>query len=118
MRRFRTVASLVVVLLLLPTLWGADKSPAPSPSAAAAAEVQNGGIIEGTVTGIDYQRGIVNVGTPRGAVEISVMPTTSVLSSDPGYHAISDVAKGARVQIFTSKVGGRFVAQMIRLTKH
>jgi hypothetical protein len=41
-----------------------------------------------------------------------------VQSDDPGYHTLSDVSKGSKVQIFISKTAGRLVAQIIRLVKH
>jgi hypothetical protein len=69
------------------------------------------------VTAVDYQRGSVNVATSHGEVVVYVMPSTSVQSSDPGYHAFSDVAKGAKVEIFTSKIDGRLIAQIIRIVK-
>ena len=46
------------------------------------------------------------------------MPSTSVQSDDPGYHTLTDVAKGSKVQIFISKSAGKAIAQIIRLIKH
>lgn len=116
--RLRSLAVSLVILALCPAaVLAGGKSPAPAPSAAQTADVQNGGLVEGRVTNVDYARGIVDVDTSHGAVSVSVMPSTSVQSSEPGYHALSDVARGSRVQIFTSKTAGRLIAQIIKLVK-
>jgi len=76
-------------------------------------------VLEGRVTSVDYSRGVVTLdSTTQGRVDIRTMPTTSVQSNDPGYHTLTDVAKGSKVQIFISKTAGRLVAQIIRLIKH
>ncbi len=81
--------------------------------------MRDGGVIEGRVSSIDYQRGIVTVdSTTQGRVDIATMPTTSVQSDDPGYHTLSDVSRGSKVRIFISKAAGKVVAQIIRLIKH
>jgi hypothetical protein len=96
----------------------AGPSPAASPAAAAPAP-RDGGMLEGRVTNVDYQRGIVTVDSrSQGKVDVATMPTTSVQSDDPGYHTLTDVSKGSKVQIFISKTAGKLVAQIIRLIKH
>jgi len=119
MPRF-VVAVLVLGLFLVPVTALAAPAPSPSASAtAAAAPARDGGVIEGRVTGVDYQRGVVTVdSTTQGRVDVSTMPSTSVQSDDPGYHTLSDVSKGSKVQIFISKAAGKIVAQIIRLLKH
>jgi hypothetical protein len=119
MPRF-VVAVSVLGLFLVPA--AALAGPAPSPSATAtvaAAPARDGGMIEGRVTSVDYSRGVVTVdSTTQGRVDVSTMPSTSVQSDDPGYHTLSDVSKGSKVQIFISKAAGKIVAQIIRLVKH
>jgi hypothetical protein len=120
MRPF-VVASLVLGLFVVPVT--ALAAPAPSPSATAtggaAAPARDGGVIEGRVTNVDYQRGVVTVdSTTQGRVDVSTMPSTSVQSDDPGYHTLTDVSKGSKVQIFISKTAGKVIAQIIRLIKH
>jgi hypothetical protein len=116
------VAGTVLGFLLLPA--AALAAPAPSPSATATALVnpapaRDGGVIEGRVSSVDYQRGVVTVdSTTQGRVDIATMPTTSVQSDDPGYHTLTDVSKGSKVRIFISKAAGKVVAQIIRLIKH
>jgi hypothetical protein len=115
----------LVVLLLsvvsIPLAAQADPRPAPASPAAAAtdADARDGGVIEGRVMTIDYQRGTLSVDTSRqGRMDVSVMPSTTVQSSDPGYHTLSDVSRGSKVQIFISKSAGKLIAQIIRLIKH
>ena len=115
------VAGTILGLLLIPAAALAAPPPSPVASAtvAAAAPARDGGVIEGRVSSVDYQRGIVTVdSTTQGRVDVSTMPTTSVQSDDPGYHTLTDVSRGSRVRIFISKVAGKIVAQIIRLVKH
>ena len=104
--------------IMVPAAALAGPSPSPAASATVAVRPADGGVIEGRVTNVDYQRGVVTVDSPtQGRVDVSTMPTTSVQSSDPGYHTLTDVAKGSKVQIFISKTAGKIVAQIIRLIK-
>ena len=109
----------VVALCAAPVAAFAGPSPAASPAVVAVPAARDGGVLEGRVTNVDYQRGIVTVDSrTQGRVDIATMPTTSVQSSDPGYHTLTDVSKGSKVQIFISKAAGKLVAQIIRLIKH
>jgi len=111
----------VLAVFLLPVAAAAAPPPAPSPTATVAddTEAHNGGVIFGRVTNVNYQNGIVTVDSKsRGRVDVSTMPTTSVQSEDPGYHTLTDVSKGSKVQIFISRTAGKLVAQIIRLIKH
>lgn len=110
----------VLAVFLLPVAATAAPPPAPSPTAVAEdTETHNGGVIFGRVTNVNYQSGIVTVDSKsRGRVDVSTMPTTSVQSEDPGYHTLTDVSKGSKVQIFISRTAGKLVAQIIRLIKH
>jgi Cu/Ag efflux protein CusF len=115
----RLVVVTVLGLLLVPAAAFAAPAPSASPTAAAQSSAQDGGVIEGKVTNVDYARGIVTVDSTRqGKVDVATMPTTSVQSDDPGYHTLTDVSKGSKVQIFISKTAGKLVAQIIRLIKH
>jgi hypothetical protein len=123
MRYLPVMSRLVVVtvlgLLLVPATAFAAPAPSASPTAAAQSSAQDGGVIEGKVTNVDYARGIVTVDSTRqGKVDVATMPSTSVQSDDPGYHTLTDVSKGSKVQIFISKTAGKLVAQIIRLIKH
>jgi hypothetical protein len=116
-----SLAVLLISVVSLPLVAQGAPTPAtPSPVAAATdSDVREGGVIEGRVASIDYQRGALSVDTSRqGRVDVSVMPSTTVQSSDPGYHTLSDDSRGSKVQIFISRSAGRLVAQIIRLIKH
>lgn len=116
----RLVVVTVLGLLLVPAAAFAAPAPAASPTTAAqSSSAHDGGVIEGKVTSVDYQRGVVTVdSTTQGRVDVATMPSTSVQSDDPGYHTLTDVSKGSKVQIFISKTAGKLVAQIIRLIKH
>jgi hypothetical protein len=114
--------SLAIGVAALPLAAAAAPSPTPSaaaPSATASATagaVRDGGMIEGRVVSVDYQRNMLGViaGT-RGKIDVSVMPSTSIQGKDAGYHGFSDIKPGQRVQIFLSVANGNNVAQIIRL---
>ncbi|HEY6237523.1 MAG TPA: hypothetical protein VIW69_20655 [Candidatus Elarobacter sp.] len=116
----RLVVVTVLGLLLVPAAAFAAPTPAATPTAVAqSSSAHDGGVIEGKVTNVDYQRGVVTVdSTTQGRVDVATMPTTSVQSDEPGYHTLTDVSKGSKVQIFISKTAGKLVAQIIRLIKH
>ena len=105
----------ILAALVVATVPAVAAAGTPAPAVAQAA--QNGGVVQGRVTSVDYQQGALTVATERGAVDVATMPTTSVQGSDPGYHALTDVQKGSTVQIYTARVGGKLVAQIIRLVK-
>jgi len=122
MFRFAPVV-IAVGLVLMPAAALARKAPAPTPSASVAAVADDraqdtGGVIEGRVTHVDYNLGVISVDSPQGKLDVSTMPTTSVTANDPGYHTLTDVSKGSKVQIFISRTAGKLVAQIIRLLKH
>jgi len=117
----RLVAAFVLAVFCVPTAAFAGPAPAPAPSGTVAVEsdARNGGVIVGRVTNVDYQSGVVTVDSKSsGKVDVSTMPTTSVQSDDPGYHTLTDVSRGSKVQIFISRTAGKLVAQIIRLLKH
>jgi hypothetical protein len=105
---------LALGLALLPVAAVAAPSPSPSPEPAAGAH--DGGTIDGRVTAVNYQRGVVGVdaGT-RGRIDVGVMPSTTIQGTDSAYHALSDLKAGQRVQILSSVAGGKYVAQIIRI---
>lgn len=82
---------------------------------AAGLRAHNTGMIEGRVVAVDYQRATISVAGPRGRVEIAVLPSTSIQGKGDAYHALPDIIRGARVQVFTSQRGGLTTAQLIRM---
>jgi hypothetical protein len=102
----------IVLVLLVPIAASAAPSPAPAP----ASGVRDGGVVEGRITAVDYQKSTIGVdGGSRGRLTVSVMPSTSIQGKDAAYHTITDLKPGVRVQIFTSLVGELVVAQIIRI---
>lgn len=117
MPRLPALVAALAVSLSPPAAFAAP-SPSPLPSAQTDERARDGGVIEGKVTNVDYSRGIVSVDGRNGKVDVSTMPTTSVQSDDPGYHTLTDVARGSKVRILISRTAGKLVAQIIRLVKH
>lgn len=117
----RLAAVTVLAAFFVPAAAAAPPPPAPAPKTSVAVEpdARNGGVIFGKVTNVNYQSGVVTVDSKsQGRVDVSTMPTTSVQSDDPGYHTLTDVSRGSKVQIFISRTAGKLVAQIIRLIKH
>jgi hypothetical protein len=79
--------------------------------------VRNGGTIDGRVTTVDYQGGILGIdaGSHGGRINVSIMPSTSIQGRDAAYHTITDLKPGERVQILSSIADGKYVAQIIRI---
>jgi hypothetical protein len=122
MSRILPVA-LAMGFVVFPAAALAGKSPVPAPSATVVASADDrsydGGVIVGRVTHVDYTSGVISLDSPtQGKLDVATMPTTSVTANDPGYHTLTDVARGSKVQIFISRTAGKLVAQIIRLIKH
>lgn len=72
------------------------------------------GNISGTVAGVDYGSASLLIATPRGVVPVAVTPTTSIFRGS-AFASFADLARGARVSVDFSEIGGRLVAQIIRI---
>jgi hypothetical protein len=106
----RTV--LVLLLLFVPVAASAAATPEPATDR----QARDGGMIDGRLTGVDYQKNTLAVdGGIRGRLAVTVMPSTTIQGRDTGYHSILDLKPGEHVQIFSSVVGGTYVAQIIRI---
>jgi hypothetical protein len=93
-------------------LAGPTDTPGPAVSTSPVADhPRDGGIITGKITSIDFQRSIIAV----NRLPISVMPSTQIQGNDPGYHAITDLKRGMSVEVYTSQVAGKYIAQIITL---
>ena len=118
MPRFTPVVLALGLVLTPATVVAGGKTPAPTASPQADDQARDGGVLEGRVTNVDYHSGVISVDSKQGKVDVATMPSTSVQSNDPGYHTLTDVSKGSKVQIFISRTAGKLVAQIIRLIKH
>jgi hypothetical protein len=72
------------------------------------------GVVNGTIVGVDYGMASILIATPRGVVPVAVTPTTSIFRG-PGFASFADLGRGARVTVDVSEVGGRLIAQIIRI---
>lgn len=77
--------------------------------------LRDGGVISGRVLRVDYQRGVVQVSTAGRTLAVIVLPSTNIEGGGSGYRTLADLARGVRVQIFTSLASGRYIAQIIRV---
>ncbi len=41
------------------------------------------------------------------------MPSTQIQGNDPGYHVFTDLKPGMSVEVYTSQVAGKYIAQII-----
>ena len=126
----------LIAAFVIPVLWATAGSASPS---SAPAFVQyddeatpvpvmvpelredhprNAGVIEGRVTSVDYQRGVIGLDTPRhGHVEVVVLPSTNIQGRGESFHTIADISRGSRLRVFLSERAGQFIAQLIHLLK-
>jgi hypothetical protein len=107
---------LALGLVVIPAAALATPTAPATPPSTAPEQVRNGGTIDGRLTTVDYQRGVLGVDAgSRGRMSVSVMPSTSIQGRDTGYHTVTDLRPGERVQILSSIADGKYVAQIIRI---
>jgi hypothetical protein len=78
-------------------------------------EARAAGIISGSVIGVDYAHGFIRLAGARGPVDIVVLPGTAIIRRSNAYGTIADLVRGAHVSVYVSQVGGRLVAELIRI---
>lgn len=78
------------------------------------AQARDRGVVQGEIAGVDFERGILHLLTQKGKVDVQILPSTSILRRGQ-YGSIADLTQGARVWVNVSEVGGRLVAQIIRM---
>jgi len=122
--RYLTVVLRLLLTLLPFVLAGAVTALAapsaapfvPGPSAGAPEHAHDGGVLNGTVVGIDYVRGVMSLrAEKKGMLDVYVLPSTNIQGKRTGYYTIADLKKGANVEVFTSVVGSRTNAEIIKL---
>jgi hypothetical protein len=120
MASFRTLAAATFAAALVAA--GAGLALADPPPwahghghAASVAPVPAGhGNISGTIAGVDYGTASILIATPRGVVPVAVTPTTSIFRGS-AFASFADLGRGAHVSVDFSEIGGRLVAQIIRI---
>ena len=71
-------------------------------------------IVSGRIVGIDFASASILVETQHGRVPIAVTPSTSIFRGQD-FASFAELERGSRVDIDVSDVGGRLVAQIIRI---
>ncbi|HET7814394.1 MAG TPA: hypothetical protein VFL13_08460 [Candidatus Baltobacteraceae bacterium] len=77
-------------------------------------QAQPSSAISGTIAGIDYSSASILVATPHGLVPVAITPSTSIYRGS-AYASFADISRGAHVDINAADVGGRLVAQIVRI---
>jgi hypothetical protein len=92
--------------------------PSPTPNVYRSLEsgrpVHDAGEIRGRIDSIDYPEGTLVVSGPMGKRVIAVVPSTTIYRHGE-YSTLADLRRGQRVDISVYEVGGRLVAQTIRI---
>jgi hypothetical protein len=124
MASFRTLAAATLAAALTaagsgyafadPPPWAHGHGHGHTQTAPAAAGPAAHGAISGTIIGVDYGSASILIATPRGPVPVAVTPTTSIFRGS-GFASFTDLTRGARVNVDFTEIGGRLVAQIIRI---
>jgi hypothetical protein len=76
---------------------------------------RDAGSVTGRVLFVDRVHGRMVLESPRGRYDIVVLPSTTIAQRGGEFYTIADIRRGQRVQVFLSKRGGIYFAQIIRL---
>ncbi len=71
-------------------------------------------VVSGRVVGVDFATASILVETSHGRVPIAVTPSTSIFRGE-NFASFAELGRGSRVDIDVSEIGGRLVAQIIRI---
>lgn len=71
-------------------------------------------LVAGTIVGVNYGAASILVNTPHGPVPVAVTPTTSIIRGSAA-GSLSDLARGSRVTVDVTDMGGRLIAEIIRI---
>ena len=79
-------------------------------------DARDRGVLQGEILGVDFARGIMHLQVPRrGRVDVEILPSTNIVRRGNQYGTIADLAQGAHISVNVSEVGGRLIAQIIRI---
>jgi hypothetical protein len=107
----RTLLALAIAAVPL----AAAAAPTPAAVSPAPARVRDGGVIDGRIAAVDFLRNQLTLTAGAHRIAFLLMPSTSIQSRDSGYHTVTDLKVGARVEVFSSISGGKYVAQIVRI---
>ncbi len=116
MTRAIRFAALASVLAMSFARAAADPA-SPSPNVYRSLEShapRDAGVVQGTIESVDYSGQSIRVRGPHGTMSVAVVPSTTIYRGRE-YAAFSDLRGGQVVEIALYEVGGRLVAQSIRL---
>ena len=110
------VVAVASILAVLPVCaWSDTASPSPNLYRSLESHApRNAGIIQGRILAVDYSSGSIRIRGPHGIQVVAVVPSTTIYNGR-GYATLSDLSGGQLVEIAAYEVGGRLVAQSIRL---
>jgi hypothetical protein len=72
------------------------------------------GKVHGTIESIDYSSGVVIVRSGNRITAVAIVPSTTIYGGG-GYAGLSDLRRGQTVDMSIYEIGGRFVAQSVRV---
>ena len=119
MRRAALIVAFAGLSFAVPA-WPAcaQTPPSPTPNVYRSLEsgrpVHDAGEIRGRIQSIDYPGGTLVVHGSMGNRVIAVVPSTTIYRHGE-YSTLSDLRRGQQVDISVYEVGGRLVAQTIRI---
>lgn len=113
--RFFASATLAAVLGAAGTGFAvADPPPWAHALPLADGRARSHAVVSGRIAAIDFASASILVETPHGRVPIAVTPSTSIFRGED-FASFAELARGSRVDIDVSDIGGRLVAQIIRI---
>ncbi len=110
---------LASLILAAPSPALADPVAVPNPvyrSLESGKTTHDAGVLHGVVQSVDYSSGTIVLKNQRGTQEVTLTPSTAIYEGDQ-YATLSDLRRGQNVTASVYEVGGRLVAQMIRISK-
>ncbi|MGB6985977.1 MAG: hypothetical protein WBD74_08420 [Candidatus Aquilonibacter sp.] len=114
----RALAALMLVCMGMLAGAGSARAQTPTPNVYRALEsgpaARPAAEIRGRIESVDYPGGTFAVRVGASMRIIAVVPSTTIYRGG-GYATFSDLRRGRNVDVTVYEVGGRLVAQMIRL---
>jgi hypothetical protein len=104
----------VCALASLAPGWAQSPPPNVYRSLESGGPVHDAGEIRGRIESVDYPAGTILVRSGRTRRTIAVVPSTTIYQHGL-YATLADLRRGERADLWVYEVGGRLVAQTIRI---
>lgn len=104
-----------LVALIAGSPFPVHAQDAPAGDRLSRERARDAGSAEGRVLFVDRVHGRMLLESPRGQIDIMVLPSTTIVERGGEFHSIADIRRGQRVQVFLSRRAGAYFAQVIRL---